>query len=149
MDPKATSGDRELEVARTLARWLDRRFLDPVLGLVLPGAGDVISSALGVYPVWLAWRRGAPAALVARMLLNLAVDALGGGIPLVGDIWDFFFRAHSRNLALLEARLVEGNRVKSRPADVLVVAGAALVLLAALAVPIVLAVVLVRFVQRE
>jgi hypothetical protein len=139
----ARATDPELAAAAALARWMDDRFLDPLLGLFLPGAGDVLGTILGIYPVWLAWRRGAPMALLARMLLNLAVDALGGAVPIVGDIWDFLFRAHARNLALLEAR-ASGGEVRGRPTDALVVAGAALLLVAALAAPIVLAVALVR-----
>jgi len=138
--------DPALAAATTLARWLDGRFLDPLLGLVLPGVGDVLSSALGVYPIFLAWRRQAPKALLARMLLNLAVDALGGAVPIVGDIWDFLFRAHTRNLALLEARAQDGpGPVPGRPTDTLIVVAAALALLAALAAPVALFVMLVRW----
>lgn len=138
--------DPALEAARTLARWLDGRFLDPLLGLVLPGVGDVLTSALGIYPIYLAWRRHADKTLLARMLLNLAVDALGGAVPIVGDVWDFLFRAHTRNLELLEARATDGpGTVKSRPSDTLVVAAAALALLAALAAPVVVLVAIVRW----
>src|SRR5262245_65529958 len=96
--------DRALEAASTLARWLDQRFLDPLLGLLLPGVGDLLGAALGLYPVLLAWQRRAPKTLLARMLLNLAADAAGGAIPVLGDVWDFLFRAHARNLDLLRAR---------------------------------------------
>jgi hypothetical protein len=143
--PEPAVRDPALEAATTLARWLDGRFLDPLLGLVLPGVGDVLGSALGIYPIFLAWRRQAPKALLARMLLNLAVDALGGSVPIIGDVWDFFFRAHTRNLALLQARSTDGA-VTSRPSDTLVVAAAALALVAALTAPLVLLVVVVRWV---
>src|SRR5437773_4844952 len=103
--------DRALVVAKVLSRWLDDRFLDPLLGLVLPGAGDLLGLALGLYPVWLAWRRRAPKPLLARMILNVAADAAGGAIPIVGDIWDFLFRSNARNVALLEAR-VTGPEVR-------------------------------------
>jgi hypothetical protein len=128
--------DRALEAAATLARWLDNRFLDPLLGLLLPGVGDLLGSALGLYPVLLAWRRRAPKALLARMLLNLAADAAGGAIPILGDIWDFLFRAHARNLALLQARASDGD-VRGHWSDTLVVGAALLVFVAALAAPIV------------
>jgi len=127
--------DRALEAAETLARWLDRRFVDPLLGLLLPGVGDLLGSALGLYPVLLAWQRGAPKALLARMLLNLAADAAGGAIPVIGDIWDFLFRAHARNLQLLRAR-ADGRSVRSHWSDTLVIAGALLVLVAALVLPV-------------
>jgi hypothetical protein len=138
--PAATSeDDRALQAAETLARWLDDRFLDPVLGLVLPGVGDLLSSALGLYPVVLAWRRGAPKALLARMILNLAADAAGGSIPIVGDIWDFFFKAHARNHALLRARL-QGGAARGHWSDTVVIAGAIAALVAALAVPVAVAI---------
>jgi hypothetical protein len=139
---------RALHAAETLARWLDGRFIDPLLGLVLPGVGDLLSSALGMYPVILAWRRRAPKALLARMILNLAVDAAGGSIPIVGDIWDFFFRAHARNHALLRARLETGE-VRGHWSDTLVIAAAVFALLAALALPIVVAIGAWRFVSRR
>jgi hypothetical protein len=128
--------DRALRAATTIARWMDQRFLDPILGLV-PWAGDLVSAGLGLYPVYLAWRRRAPGSLLARMIINLAVDLLGGLLPVVGDIWDFFFRAHSRNLALLQAR-VQGGEVRAHSRDRLVVVGAAALLLVAFAAPIAL-----------
>jgi len=141
--PALPDRDHAIEVAEKLAHWLDDRYLDPLIGLMLPGVGDLFTSALGLYPILLAWRRRAPRALLARMLLNVAVDALGGSIPIAGDIWDFVFRANSRNLALLRARAA-GGQVRSRPTDVLIVAGAVAMLLLAVAIPVVLAVALVR-----
>jgi len=131
--------DRALEAAETLALWLDNRFVDPLLGFLLPGFGDLLASALGLYPVLLAWQRRAPKTLVARMLLNLAADAAGGAIPVLGDIWDFLFRAHARNLKLLRAR-ADGGEVRAHWSDTLVVGAALVVFLAAVAVPIVAAV---------
>jgi hypothetical protein len=142
----ASGDERALHAAETLARWLDGRFLDPLLGLLLPGVGDLLSSALGLYPVVLAWRRRAPKALLARMILNLAADAAGGSIPIVGDVWDFFFRAHARNHALLRARLGSGE-VRAHWSDGLVVVAAIVVLAAAFALPIVVATALWRFVR--
>ena len=139
--------DRALAAAATLARWMDERFLDPLLGLVLPGLGDLLGSLLGLYPFLLAWQRRAPKALLARMLLNLAADAAGGAIPIVGDIWDFMFKAHARNLELLQARS-SGRAVRGHWSDRAVIAGAIVALLAAFAVPILLLIGLVHLVSR-
>jgi len=127
--------DPELATAVALARWMDQRFLDPVIGLVVPGVGDLISAGLGMYTLNLARRRGAPRIVLARMLLNLAVDTLGGSIPIVGDLWDIAFRAQARNLVLLRDHL-DGGHVRSTPGDWLVVGAAALLFAAALAVPV-------------
>jgi hypothetical protein len=104
-----------------LARLLDQAFrvpgtswrfgLDPLLGLV-PGAGDLISAAIGAYGVWLAGQLGAPSSLIARMLLNLFVDTAIGSIPFVGDLFDFAFKANMRNRMLLERWLAEPRRTR-------------------------------------
>jgi hypothetical protein len=132
--------DRALVAAETLARWLDDRFLDPLLGLVLPGVGDLLGSLLGLYPVLLAARRRAPKALLARMLLNLAADAAGGAIPIVGDIWDFMFKANARNLELLRARSAGAGGVRGHWSDRAVLALAVVAVIVAFALPIVVAV---------
>src|SRR5262245_898258 len=135
--------DRALTTAATLARWLDGRFVDPLLGLLIPGVGDLLGAALGLYPVLLAWKRRAPKALLARMMLNLAADAMGGAIPVLGDVWDFLFRAHARNLDLLRAR-ARAREVRGHWSDVFVIGGALLLLAAALALPVLAAVALWR-----
>jgi Domain of unknown function (DUF4112) len=99
----------ELRRARTIARWLDDAFLDPILGLVLPGVGDLIGSLFGLYLVSIAVRQRLPAIVIARMLLNLALDAGLGAVPVLGDAVDFAFRANRRNVALLESRTTRGS----------------------------------------
>ena len=88
-----------------------------------------------------------PKALIARMLLNLAADAAGGAIPILGDIWDFLFKAHARNLALLRSRSA-GRAFRGHWSDNLVVAFAIVVLLAAFALPVLVAVGLWHLLSR-
>jgi len=116
--------------ARTLARLLDSaarvpgtgiRFgADAVLGLV-PGLGDVAGAALAGYLVLLAQRLGAPRAVVLRMLGNVAVDTIGGTVPLIGDLFDVAYKSNLRNLALLE-RAIERPTATSRTSRLLVAA---------------------------
>ena len=105
--------DRTSHVDRLagLAYWLDQVFrvpgtkwrfgLEAVLGLI-PGIGDGVGAILGAYGLWVAYRVGAPAAVQVRMLLNLALDALGGSVPVVGDLFDMAFKAHVKNRSLIE-----------------------------------------------
>src|SRR5690606_23649921 len=127
--------------AARIARWTDVRLIDPLLGLLLPGAGDLVSAGIGLYIVGVAARLRVPPVVIARMLLNLGVDALVGAIPLLGDLFDFAWQANRRNVALLEQRGAGG---RSRPTDWLVVIGAALLLLVALAVPVIALVLVLR-----
>jgi hypothetical protein len=139
---RAPDRDRALVAAERIAHVMDGMYLDPILGFFVPWAGDVVSAGLGIYPVYLAWQRGAPKSLLARMLLNLSVDLIAGAIPVLGDIWDFFFKAHKRNLTLLRSRWRPGA-IESRPRDKLVVGAAITVFVVALAIPIALLVAVV------
>jgi hypothetical protein len=80
--------------------------LDAALGLV-PVAGDLVSAAIGVYLVAQARELGASRWLQARMLGNLLADAALGVVPVAGDLADVYFRAHLRNLKLLQKELGE------------------------------------------
>ena len=84
-------------------RW--RFGLDPIIGLI-PGFGDALTALVGLYGLLVARRLGAPASIQLRMLWNLAVDTIVGAIPLVGDLFDFAFKAHVRNRVLLERWLI-------------------------------------------
>jgi len=126
--------DRELRRVQTLARILDRNLVDPVLGFLLPGAGDLAGSLLGLYAVSLALRRRMSPVVIARMLLNLSADALLGAVPLVGDLFDLGFHAHERNARLLVERAEEGGQ--ATPRDWLLVAGAAVVFVGSLALAV-------------
>jgi Domain of unknown function (DUF4112) len=74
--------------------------LDALLGLV-PIAGDVASAALSAYLIYQARRLGLPKTAMARMIGNVALDAVLGAVPLFGDIFDVFWRANVRNVAIL------------------------------------------------
>jgi hypothetical protein len=116
--------DRELGRVQTLARVLDHRLVDPLIGLFAPGIGDVLGSVLGMYIVVVAARRRVSPVVVARMVMNLGLDAVLGIIPIVGDIADFKFKANKKNVALLLDRSSVGGRATLR--DWAIVAAAAL-----------------------
>src|SRR5829696_4517928 len=58
--------------------------IDAMIGLV-PGIGDVITTAMSLYIVHEARQLGAPRHLIARMLANVALDGVVGAVPLLGD----------------------------------------------------------------
>jgi len=75
--------------------------LDALFGLV-PGLGDIAGAVVAVYALHVARRLRAPAEIQLHMLSNIALDALIGSVPIIGDIFDFVFKAQTRNLALLD-----------------------------------------------
>ena len=74
--------------------------LDTVVGLV-PGVGDTITGALGLYIIARSHQLGAPKLLMARMGWNVLVDSVLGAIPLVGDLFDLANKSNTRNIRLL------------------------------------------------
>ncbi len=82
-----------------------RRFgIDAIIGLV-PGIGDLASGALGLLVVWRGSRMGLPRIVVGRMLLNTLLDIAVGAIPILGDAFDLWFKASTRNLSLMRRHL--------------------------------------------
>lgn len=88
--------------------------LDALLGL-LPGVGEALSAAIGLYLVHEARTLGASRWLQARMIGNLLIDTAAGSVPLAGDLFDIYFKAHVRNLKLLQRELgepwIDGDQV--------------------------------------
>ncbi len=109
---------------RRIARWMDeavgipgtkvRLGADGLLGFFVPGVGDAVGGAVSAYAMYAAARLGAGPSVLLRMALNIAIDALVGVIPLLGDLFDFAFKANRRNLRLLEAFVDDPTRTRAR-----------------------------------
>lgn len=74
--------------------------LDGLVGLI-PGLGDAVGLGTSIYIILLAHRLGVPRHRLAAMGFNVVLDAVGGTLPIVGDVFDMAFKANRRNLELL------------------------------------------------
>ncbi|HEX6296554.1 MAG TPA: DUF4112 domain-containing protein [Burkholderiales bacterium] len=74
--------------------------IDALIGLV-PVLGDAAGVILSSYIVYQAARMGASKGVLARMVLNIAVEGLVGAVPIIGDLFDAGFKANQRNIRLL------------------------------------------------
>ena len=86
--------------------------IDPILGL-FPGIGDLASPIFSLFLLWHGARLRVPKIVLARMVLNAALDAGAGAIPVIGDLFDFAWKANAWNLALLEKHAMPGQRASS------------------------------------
>jgi hypothetical protein len=101
--------DPRLVRMRRLAWLLDRSIpigpyrigLDPLIGLI-PGAGDVVGAGLSMWILVDAARIGIPVPVLLRMVGNILLELLVGAFPVVGDVFDFAWRANVRNLRLVD-----------------------------------------------
>lgn len=121
----AAAGDRSelrvrVERLDRLSRLLDTAFaipftrirfgVDAVIGLI-PGFGDWAGVALSSIVVVEAVRIGVPRALLARMIVNVAIEGAFGFVPVAGDIVDVFWRANRQNMRLLREYLAAEGRL--------------------------------------
>jgi hypothetical protein len=71
--------------------------------LLLPILGDIIPTfiSVGIVVIGLSHQR-VPRIVAARMMLNSLLDCTLGWIPVVGDLFDLFYKADTRNVRLLQ-----------------------------------------------
>jgi hypothetical protein len=75
--------------------------LNSVIGLA-PGAGDVVLAVISLYIVYQAKSLGLPKFKIARMLLNVAIEAGLGAVPFLGDLFDVVWKANLRNIDIID-----------------------------------------------
>ena len=73
--------------------------LDPLLGL-LPGWGDSASALVSALLMVKSARAAVPGIVLARMALNILINAAVGAIPGIGDAFSFWFKSNAKNYAL-------------------------------------------------
>jgi hypothetical protein len=79
----------------------DIRFgLDALIGWI-PGIGDAMAGLASCVIIFASWRRGVAPVTLARMVVNVLLEATVGAIPLVGDVFHIFWKANRRNFRLL------------------------------------------------
>jgi len=142
------TGDEHYARYRQLSVLLDQAFrvpgtrwrfgFDALMGLV-PGFGDFAGALFGAYGVLVARRMGAPFVLQARMLGNVLLDSTIGAVPLAGDLFDFAFKTHQRNFALLEDWRRDPQRVVRHSRLMLIVMPLAIALIAILTLALAIA----------
>jgi hypothetical protein len=142
----ATRRHSKAEVEQSLeqlSRWMDGLFripgtgwrfgLDALIGLV-PGVGDFATTTVSIYILASGVRYRVPKVTLLRMAANVGVDYLVGSVPVVGDLFDAYWKSNQRNVALLRERATatpeEARR--GRVGDWLFLAVIVLVLLALL-----------------
>ena len=76
--------------------------LDGLLGLI-PGAGDTIGALISSIVISEAVRMGVPKSVLLKMAFNIALDVVVGAVPVLGDLFDFVWKANQRNVVLLSS----------------------------------------------
>ena len=102
---------RVLDTAFLIPGTTQRFGIDAIIGLI-PGVGDVVTTVLSSYIIWEARNLGVSRFAIARMLTNLAIHASVGALPLVGDVFDAFFRVNQRNMRIVRSQLEHRSNIR-------------------------------------
>jgi hypothetical protein len=107
---------RQVEVEKSLdqiSRWMDGLFripgvgwrfgLDALIGLI-PGVGDTATTLVSFYILASAVRYRVPKITLLRMGLNIGIDYVLGSVPVVGDLFDAFWKSNQMNVELIRKR---------------------------------------------
>jgi len=108
----------DLKWVDQLADLMDSRFqvpgtkwrfgLDPILGLI-PGIGYAVSLAISGVLISYMYRHGASRKALILMIGNVVLDATIGSIPVLGNIFDFAYKANDRNIRIMKRHYQEGK----------------------------------------
>jgi len=109
--------------------------LDPILGLI-PGLGDTSSAFVSCLSIGLAAKEGIPRIALVRMALNVILNALGGAIPGLGDLFSLWFKSNQRNYELLLKYTSQKNPASTRADWMFVISLIAIVAIAILLISI-------------
>lgn len=135
--------DPRLADVEALARWLDYAFELPggfrfgfagFIGLI-PGIGDVVDAVISLYIIVRAIQLGIPRIAIARMLVNVGIEALAGSVPVIGDLFDVAFKANRRNYEILKNYVSQPGRRTAHDWWFLILT--VLLVIASLALPVV------------
>ena len=135
--------DPRIADVEALARWLDYAFALPggfrfgfagIIGLI-PGLGDVFDALVSCYIVVRAIQLGIARVAIARMLVNVGIEAFAGSVPFLGDLFDVAFKANRRNYQILKSHLSQPARQSAY--DWLFLVGTIVLVLAGIALPVI------------
>jgi Domain of unknown function (DUF4112) len=93
-----------------LARLMDSAVTLPIIGRVgldavldlIPVFGNFAGAAVSLTLIARTLQYGPPPSLVSKMLSNVLVDVVIGGIPLIGPLADIWWKANDKNAALMK-----------------------------------------------
>jgi hypothetical protein len=144
-DPDAGVADQETPGwAEKLVRLLDDGLkvpgtdfgvgIDPLIGLI-PGVGDLVTGSGSLALIYLGFKERIPTVALARMVLNIAIDTLGGGLPVIGDVFDVLWKSNRKNLDIIEKYRADPD-AKPTALDYLLVFVSVLLVLTSVLLPV-------------
>jgi hypothetical protein len=119
-----TEDQKRYQELKELSSLMDSRYegplgfrfgLDGILGMI-PFIGDFVTSGISFYIILQAAFLGCAPSTLIRMALNVLFENLIDMIPFFGNVFDFFWKANNRNIALIDQHMLNPRvvTIKSR-----------------------------------
>lgn len=129
--------DPRLKMVKRVTKLMDEQFsiggfkfgIDPLLNFI-PVAGDLGGYIVSVALILTMVQHGVSGRVAVKMLGNATLDALVGAIPFLGWIFDFTYKANTRNVKLLSEHYTQGKHKGSATPVVMGVLISVLIVLA-------------------
>lgn len=102
---KIQAAKRTYKQVENYAKWMDTYGIDVIIGLI-PWAGDLLIGGIStLFFLYHANQVELPQKDILKILSYQWWDLLIGAIPVLGDIWDFFFKANKKSAYLFKKHL--------------------------------------------
>lgn len=104
-----------------LASWLDTKFsigkfsigFDALIGFI-PVVGDFTTSLFSFYIIYQANKFKISKAILLRMAFNVFLENIIGSIPIIGDLFDIYWKANTKNVNLLDRSLENPQKTSQK-----------------------------------
>ena len=101
---------------RQLSKNLDESFtipgtnikfgIDALIGLII-GGGDLVGGLFSLFILRTAIKMKLPKSAIFSIIFNILLDTTIGIVPIIGDIFDIFWKSNKRNMKIIEKHLTE------------------------------------------
>lgn len=98
-------------VMQKTAKYMDRFFIDPIVGFFFPAVGDFLSSLLALPFIYYSLFVIKSVPLTLAVISNVLKDMLVGIVPLLGDVLDAIYRSYSKNLRLITGYINDDKQI--------------------------------------
>lgn len=93
------------------AKYMDKYYLDPLIGLIPGGVGDTISSLLAFPFIYYSLCVVKSIPLTLAVIYNILIDVMLGAIPVIGNVFDIFKRSYVDNLKLITGYIEDDKEI--------------------------------------
>lgn len=95
-----------------IAKYMDKYYIDPIVGFIFPGAGDFLTSVFVVPYIYVSLVHIRSIPLTLAVIFNILKDILIGLIPFyIGAVCDFLNRGYLQNMRLISGFVEDDKEI--------------------------------------